>query len=338
MRSLTSAALALLLAAAPSLAAQSHTHDGVSVHRGDKLWFRGQHVVEQAQVIEGDVVVASGSLTVRGEVHGDAVVGGGNLVLEPGSTVYGDAVVTGGKLINRGGRVHGQVHEGTRRGGQPHNGTAAVHLPRGFAGRLGGGLEALVQTLALGLVLAGLGVAMVVYGLPHLNRVSDVVRRAPVMAGGVGLTASILAVPAFVLGILALVLTIVGIPFLLVFVPLFWVAVAAAAGIGVVAFAHALGERTAEQRGRYEPRHRNAYAYLLTGLAVLLAPLLVARLVALAGVPVVSGALETVAWAVLWAAGTVGMGAVLVVASQLWRERRYRQMMGLDGAETAGAD
>ncbi|HWK89075.1 MAG TPA: polymer-forming cytoskeletal protein, partial [Longimicrobium sp.] len=215
------AALALAFVLAPSLAAQSHTHEGVAVHRGDKLWFRGEHVIEKADVIEGDVVVASGSLTVRGEVHGDAVVGGGNLVLEPGSTVYGDAVVTGGKLVNRGGTVHGAVHEGAARGRQPHNGTAAVHLPRGFMGRFGSGFQELVQGLALALVLAGLGVAMVFYGRPYVDRVSDVVRRAPLVAGGLGLTANVLSIPVFVGGILALVITIVGIPLLLVFVPLF---------------------------------------------------------------------------------------------------------------------
>jgi ribosome-binding factor A len=70
MRSLaTRAALALACFLAPSLGAQSHTHDGVPVHRGDKLWFRGQHVISRSEVVEGDVVVASGSLTVRGEVH-----------------------------------------------------------------------------------------------------------------------------------------------------------------------------------------------------------------------------------------------------------------------------
>jgi UPF0716 family protein affecting phage T7 exclusion len=44
----------------------------------------------------------------------------------------------------------------------------------------------------------------------------------------------------------------------------------------------------------------------------------------------------------LWAATSVGIGAVLIGANRTWRERRYRRMMGLDGmapaAETGGAN
>jgi hypothetical protein len=130
---------------------------------------------------------------------------------------------------------------------------------------------------------------------------------------------------------LGLSATIVGIPFLLVFVPLFWTAVFALAALGMIAVAHALGERRAERMGHYDVRHRNPYAYLMTGLALLLGPLAVTQ--ALGMMPLVGwvGNLAgMVAWALLWLAASVGAGAVLIVAVRAWLERRYRNEMRLD--------
>ncbi len=131
-RCLLALGLAASASAAPAAAqgvAKGHVHTGLTadyvVHHGDKVWFRGQREVGAREVIEGDVVVASGSLRVVGEVHGDAVVGNGDLVLEPGSVVYGDAVVTGGQLVNNGGSVLGKVQQG---GPSRNAGAATVKL------------------------------------------------------------------------------------------------------------------------------------------------------------------------------------------------------------------
>ena len=138
--------------------------------------------------------------------------------------------------------------------------------------------------------------------------------------------------PVFVVGVVGLAVTIIGIPLLLVYVPLFIVAVLGAAAVGLVTVAHALGERTAEQRGSYETRHRNAYSYVFTGLALLLAPLVVANLLGMTGFLGFVGDLVGVfAGVLLWAATSVGIGAVLMGANRTWRERRYRRMMGLGG-------
>lgn len=337
-------ALGLALAFAPGVGAQGaagHPHTGLegrTLHHGDRVWFNGQRTIGADEVIEGDVVVANGSLTVRGEVHGDAVVGAGDLVLEQGAVVYGDAVVTGGKLLNRGGSILGKVQEGTPRS-RPV-GTQAIHMRQGWMGALGEGWAGLVRTLSLGLVLGGLGLALTFYGRGYLQQASDVVRRAPLAAGGIGLAANVLAIPAFVAGIAALALTIVGIPLLLVFIPLFWTVLCALAGIGIVAVAHALGERTAEQRGSYEPLHRNAYTYLVTGLAVLLAPLFVSNVLVMTPfITWVGDLVGVLAGVLLWLAASVGGGAVLIVAVRAWRERSYRRggFTGMDDLGTGGA-
>ena len=326
MRNLTvTSALALGLAFAPGLAAQApagHPHTGLegrTLHHGDRVWFSGQRSIGADEVIEGDVVVANGSLTVSGEVHGDAVV-------------------TGGKLVNRGGSVLGKVQEGTPRS-RPVGATQAIHMRRGWLGALGEGWAGLVRTLSLGLVLGGLGLALTFYGRPYLEQASDVVRRAPLAAGGIGLAANVLALPAFLAGIAALALTIIGIPLLLVFVPLFWTVLCALAGVGILAVAHALGERTAERSGSYEPIHRNAYSYLVTGLVVLLAPLLVSNVLVMTPfVGWVGGLVGMLAGMMLWLAASVGAGAVLIVAVRAWRERSYRRGWdGMDDLGTGGA-
>lgn len=106
--------------------------------------------------------------------------------------------------------------------------------------------------------------------------------------------------------------------------------------VGVVAVAHALGERTAEQRGSFEARHRNAYTYVFTGLALLLAPLLAAHLLGMTGfLGFVGDLVGFFAGVMLWLAASVGVGAVLITGSRVWRERRYRRMMGLGGVDDA---
>jgi MFS family permease len=191
-----------------------------------------------------------------------------------------------------------------------------------------------METLALGLVLVGVGVALIFYGMPQLDALSDTVRRSTGRAAAVGLAAHFLVLPLFVVGLVGLAVTIIGIPLLAVYVPLFIVAVLGAAAVGLVTVAHALGERTAEQRGTYETRHRNAYSYVFTGLALLLAPLVVANLLGMTGFLGFVGDLVGVfAGVMLWAATSVGIGAVLMGANRAWRERRYRRMMGLGATD-----
>lgn len=319
-------------------AAKGHVHTGLTsdhtVHHGDLLWFRGQRQVGALEVIEGDVVVASGSLTVRGEVHGDAVVGDGDLVLEAGSVVYGDAVVTGGRLVNRGGTVMGAVQQG---GPARQAGTQALQLQHGLAGWLGKGWGGLAGTLVLGLVLCALGAALTAYGRPYLQQASDMVRRAPLNAALVGLSANVLALPAFLLGMGALTLTLVGIPFLLIFIPLFWTVVVVLAAAGTVAVAHAVGERAAERRRLAGEPPRSAYSYLSLGVLVLLGPLFISHLLGVTPFSGwVAGAMNAVSWTLLWLAASIGAGAVMIVAVSAWREHAYRKAMVLGRMDDLG--
>lgn len=296
----------------------------------------GDHTVPAGESVDG-VVVVGGDLHVEGEVTGDAVVVGGDLVLESSGAVLGNAVVTDGEIVQNGGRVRGEmrvVSGGTGLGGavqalpgeapqpphvQAHRdaddwGDHFDHGGRGFFGSIQRGFAGILSTLAFGLVLAGAGALLIFYGRRYLDTVSDTIRTSTMRSAGVGLAALFLVVPAFVVLVVALAVSIIGIPFLLVAVPLYPLAIAAAAAFGLLAAAHALGERTAEQRrDMYDLRYRNSYAYLFTGLGMLLAPLLAADLIAMTGfLGFLGGLLKVVTWVVIWIATTVGFGAVIL--------------------------
>lgn len=303
----------------------------------------GDHTVEAGDTVE-DVVVVGGTLRVRGEIRGDAVVVGGDLLLEEGATVRGDALVTGGKIVDNGGRVFGEMRTLQEGGGDVSHqikralleGVAATEAGRAEREATRGapelqqrvrvdsesswfrpirrGLAGLISTVALGLVLAGIGGALIFYGRPYLEAVSDTLRHSTVRSAGVGLAAGFLLVPTFVVLVVALAVTIIGIPLLLVAVPLYPLAIAAAIAFGLLAAAHAIGERTAEQRGDlYDLRHRNSYVYLFTGLGMLLAPLVAAHLLGMTGfLGFVGTLIKVVTWVGIWAAATAGFGAVIL--------------------------
>jgi hypothetical protein len=324
---------------APLAMLQLPGDQGDEVHRGD-------YTVEAGQVVQ-DVAVIGGDLRVRGTVRGNAAVVGGNLILEESGVVEGDAVITGGRLLDEGGRVGGEMRtlDGA---GEPDRisreveravaegmaaaehgraaATEARHEARahreavrrggsdGWFAHIGRGLANLFSALALGVVLAGIGAVLIFYARPKLETISDTLRTSAVRSGAVGLAATFLIIPAFVVMVVALAVSIIGIPLLVVAVPLYPLAVVAAAAAGLLAAAHAIGERTAEQRHEsFDLRYRNSYAYLFTGVAILIAPLAAAGLIEITGVPRFLAILLKIAgFAALWVAATLGLGAVIL--------------------------
>ncbi|MEW5927435.1 MAG: hypothetical protein AB1941_08120 [Gemmatimonadota bacterium] len=290
---------------------------GVSVLTGD-------HVVDDGEVIDGDMVVVGGDLTVHGEIRGNAVVTGGDLLMEDGGRVLGDAVVTDGELLNHGGRILGEMR--TLAGSEdhvvvtptpPHAPAAPPQAVRirhaSWFEDIAEGIAGIASTLAFGLVLAGIGAALVFYGLPYLRNVSETVRRHTGRSAAVGLAAGFLMIPAFILLVVALAISIIGIPLLLVAIPLYPLAVATALGFGLLAVAHVIGEYTAEQRGGLDFRHRNAYAYVFYGIGLLLAPMLAGHLIGMVGfLGWIGWILVAASVAALFAAAFLGLGAVIL--------------------------
>jgi hypothetical protein len=318
-----------------TLAAGGAPEPAPLVRSGDRV-VTGDLRIGPDEVVEGKVVVAGGTLVVEGRVTGNATVTGGGMRLAPGARVGGTVQVTGGDLVNAGsiggdarvvggrlideqGSIGGEMRvesgdAGTGAGGHgPAAGQSVRIGHRTWLSAFGDGAVGLVQTLAMALLLAGVGAGLVFYARPQLERVSDTVRSDLSRVGLLGLASNFLWLPVYLVGVLVLALTLVGIPFLVVWVPLFPVAVLAAAAFGLVAVAHAIGERTAEQRGSLERLQRNPYAYILTGLALVFAPMMVAHLLELTGfLGLVADLLEAFSILLLWAAASVGLGAVIL--------------------------
>ncbi|MBD0320245.1 MAG: hypothetical protein ICV87_07925 [Gemmatimonadetes bacterium] len=315
-------------------------------------------------VVEGKVVVTGGDLAVRGRVQGNVTVVGGDLRLAPGAAVggsvqvsggdfensgavSGDARVLGGRLVNHDGRVLGEMRvEGGQERLSTRQAAGSNRLrmgSRSFLGQFSDGLAGLLSTVALGLLLAGMGAAAVFYARPQLDRVSDTVRNDTLRSGALGLAASFLIVPAYIVGMVVLALSIIGIPVLLVFAPLFPILVLAAGACGLLAVAHGLGERTAERRGNWESQYRNSYAYVFTGLALLLAPMVAANLLKMTLILGGIGSLvEFFAWLGLMVAGMVGFGALLITRGGMGGRWRWRGQRGdydpfLDGTRGSGS-
>lgn len=299
----------------------------------------GDHVVEAGSAVE-DLLVVGGDLTVRGEISGDAVVIGGNIILEQGGSVLGDASVTGGDFVDQGGIVNGEMRTIDGRGIdiaeeiQRAIGVAVVagDAPRAMEarsrppqprpdfrenrgpGRIQRGFGGVVATVALGIVLAGIGAGLVFYARPYLETVSDTIRGSTLRAAGAGLAATFLAVPAFVVMVVALAVSIIGIPLLLLAVPLYPLALFGAFVFGLLSVAHAIGERTGEQTGSpLDLRYRNSYAYVFTGIGMLMTPLLAANLIGMTGIlAFIAILLKIVTCAAIWACCTVGLGGVIL--------------------------
>jgi cytoskeletal protein CcmA (bactofilin family) len=319
-------ALAIVASEGPAAAQGTATRD---------LVVTGDHVVETGEVV-GDVAVVGGTLTVRGRVTGEAVVVGGDLILPSSGEIQGNATVTGGSIVQEGGRILGEmkVLDGDAPGraaaverdletraerSEERTEAASSRAERRSRGSswfdpIRRGFADLFSTLAFGLVLAIVGGALVFFARAHLETVSDTLRASTARSAAVGLAAGFLIIPAFVVMVVALAVSIVGIPALILAIPLYPLAIVAGAAMGLLAGAHAIGERTAEQQGRpFDRPWGNSYAYLFAGLALLLAPLALASIIQMTGfLDFLGDLLKFVTWAVIWIVTTAGFGAVIL--------------------------
>lgn len=290
----------------------------------------GDHVVEAGEVVEGDLIVHDGNLRVEGEIRGNAVVTDGDLLLVEGATILGDAVVTGGRLLNEGGRVRGEMLTvGGERGAaspprppRPPREVELVRTGRSWFDPIGQGIADLFSTLAFGLVLAGIGAGVVFFALPSLRTVSETLRHSPGRSAAVGLATLVVLVPALIVLVVLLAVTIVGILLIPLAVPLYLLAFVGALAFGLVAAAHLIGERTAEQHGGFSYRYRNAYAYVFVGIALLLAPFAASALFEMTGILDWVGTLLAVFGGLALAGVSIwGMGAVIL--SRAGRQKAF---------------
>ncbi|HVP57206.1 MAG TPA: hypothetical protein VMU02_03825, partial [bacterium] len=70
----------------------------VNITNAQVVRIGSSYAIDQDEVVNGDVVIIGGALTVEGKINGDAAVIGGSMYLASTSVISGDAVVIGGIL------------------------------------------------------------------------------------------------------------------------------------------------------------------------------------------------------------------------------------------------
>ncbi len=282
----------------------------------DRVRIGGGVQVDNGETINGDVVAIGGSANVDGHVRGDVVAIGGSMTLGPQADVEGDVTVIGGPLRrDPTSRVGGEIHEiglgdvnfwpGWRRMWPPLRGDG------GFMGSAFGSAFALVSTLTRLGVLCILASIVLLFGRGYVERVSVRAASEPLKAGAVGVLIQLLFFPVLLATIFVMLITIIGIP-LLVLIPFALLTFALLFLVGFTAVAYDVG-RLAVSRFGWEGQ--NPYLVAAMGVAVVLSPVLISRLIGLAG-----GLVWPITWTLLllgllteYLAWTVGLGAVALV-------------------------
>jgi Flp pilus assembly pilin Flp len=278
---------------------------------GGQFKMGGSITVPAGEIVAGDVVNVGGAIHVFGEVRGDVVAIGGTVELGPAANVGGDVTVIGGSLQrDPAARVSGEVVD---------VGSMAswrARFPRArwretWGGRTLGSVFSLLSTLARVAVLCLLAALVVLLGRDHVMRISARAAAEPLKAGAIGLLAQLLLLPLLIVTIVLLVVTIIGIP-LLVLIPFVLLGLVVVALVGFTSVACHVGHLLNARFGRVG---EGPYATTIAGILILVSPLLLARLVGLAGgvvfpmtigLLVIGTILEYVAW-------TIGFGAVALV-------------------------
>lgn len=289
---------------------------------GDRVRVFGNVTVPADEVVSGQAVAVMGSVRVDGEVGDQVVAVMGSVHLGPTAVVRGDVVSVGGQVHRaEGAEIRGGVTE-ISLGGL----TMGPSMP-GWGGRRGapwadpfGAVPRLIGTTFRVLLLVLLASITFLVARPLVEASAQRVTDNPVQATLVGIAAQILLVPALVLTTVVLAISIIGIP-LLVLIPFALLVLVLMALAGFSSTAYAVGQWA---RRRFNLASAPPYVDVLLGVLVLLLPILLARVVALAGWPVnavvivllmIGVTIEFLAW-------SSGFGAVLTNGFTRWQARR----------------
>ena len=290
---------------------------------GDRVRIFGDVAVQKDEQVTGQVVAVFGSVRVDGEVGDQVVSVFGSVDLGPSAVVRGDVVSVGGRVRRA---PTAQVHAGVTEVSLSDS-DLPFHIRPWFDGwgpfMWFDGFGAVPRLLGSGfravLLLLLTGIALVVAGRSveaSAERVSD----NPVKTTLIGLIAEILIPPVIFLTAIVLAISIVGIPLLLLlpFLVLFLLLMAL---VGFAGTAAAIGR--AVQR-RLALGNAGTFASIGVGVLVILSPLLIGRVLALAGWPATpfSLLLVTAGFAVELLAWASGFGAVLTNAFTTVQARR----------------
>jgi hypothetical protein len=273
------------------------------------------HVGADEEIRDG-VVVVGGSLRVDGRVHDGVVVVGGDLRLGPTAEVRGDIVLVGGTLIrDPGARIDGGVSQVSLGQWWRDLGVTAW-WPRLTTGDAGRWLGLAATTVRLVLLVLFVGLMLAIARTP-VARIGRAAAAAPLRAAAVGLAAEVMFLPVLLAFSIALGITVIGLPIVAVVVPLAVLTAVVAFLLGFTALACRLGEWVEDRLGW---RPRSAYLAAAIGMALIMLPTLLARVLGVAPEPVrvTAVVLITAGIAVEFLVWTIGLGATLLTGFGRW--------------------
>jgi hypothetical protein len=286
-----------------------------SRQRDDIVRFGGNVTVDEDETITGDIAVIGGSATVNGQVQGEVSVIGGSLTLGPKAEVQRDVTVVGGSLHRQEGAVIlGKVSEvgvgDAIRSQRAEQAKSHTQWPSGW-GRFGVspiiGFAGTLVRVALVMLLAGI---VLLLARAPVERIADQAAAEPLKSWLVGFLAEILFVPVLILTVVVLAVSIIGIPLLLL-VPVAVVGVMVVSLVGFTGVAYHVGRLV---EGRVEQVRNRPYLATILGIAVIVSPLLVARLLGLvSGLGAITAVLVAAGFVMEYLAWTAGIGAAALV-------------------------
>ncbi len=305
---------------------ESSTPERPAIERrrtGERVRVFGSVVVDRDESVDGQVVAVLGSARIDGEVREQVVAVLGSVILGPDADVHGDVVAVGGRVErDPSARIGGSINEVSLMGGDvyvrgdgrriPWHGPSFMFDP--FAG-----VARLMMTLFRLFLLALIGSLLVLIARETVDHLGERVRFEPLRAAAVGVLAELLFFPALILAIIVLSISIIGIPLLLL-IPFAIVAALVVLLVGFIGAADAAGGWAGARLGW----SGTTLGRVWLGLATILAPLILARLIALGG-PVTwpfALALAAVAFLIEYVAWAMGFGAALIGVFERWRARR----------------
>jgi hypothetical protein len=301
------------------------------VHRahGDRVRIFGDVNVQADEYVSGQVVAVMGSVRVDGEVGDQVVAVLGSVELGPKAVVRGDVVSVGGRVHRaQGAQIRGGVTEVSL--GEPSL-PVQVHWPREWWGPMYvfggfGPVPRLIGSTFRLLLLVLFAWLALLIARPSVESASHRLSENPVQATFVGIAAQILLVPTLIITAIVLAISIIGIPLLLL-LPFVVLILLVMALVGFAGAAAAVGQWL---RGRTGLTGGGSFADIFLGVLVILLPLLVGRIVSLAGWPInpIAFLLVAAGLAVEYLAWTSGFGALLTNAFSRWQARRATRAVG----------
>ena len=314
----------------PAVELPSPTAAETPSHRrttGERVRIFGDVAVPENEAVSGQVVSVIGSVRIEGEVSDQVVAVLGSVHLGPSAVVRGDVVSIGGRVRRApGAQVRGSVTEVSL-------GDAGIHFHPNWFGWGGpipffNGFGEVPRLIGSGfrlLLLMLLTAIVLVLARPTVEASAQRLTDNPIKATVVGVAAQILIPPVLILASIVLAISIIGIPVLLLLMPFVVLFLLVMALIGFSGVAYAIGEWT---RRRLGIGSTGGFADVFLGVIVILLPLLIGRLIAVAGWPISGLALILIAGglALEFLAWTSGFGAVLTNAFSRWQARRANRL------------